>query len=355
LGHGGAQRTLTSLTAEWVKTGHRVRILVFTGEGFKAIHQAHPAIEIVPLGSHTGSHFKAHKLIPILARLRHTVTARKPDVVLSFQDIANFTTIMATLGTGCSMIVAERRDPGTYRLFRIRQFARSVLYRTASAIVVQTLEIAAQLPGALRDRTIIIPNACPKVTHFAKPADSNNGRFHAITIGRMVETKGFSLLLRAASIALTKSLDWHLDIYGYGPESNKLKQQVKSLNLESVVTLHGTTSNVMEKLEASHLFLFPSIAEGFPNALAEAIAVGLPAIANDGVSGVTDLLVHQQNGLLINQKQRTPEKFAEAMLTLMNNSAERTRMGKNSLEIARRFSSDSVLSAWEEVLQNSTK
>ena len=105
-------------------------------------------------------------------------------------------------------------------------------------------------------------------------------------------------------------------------------------------------------MRQSHLYLLTSKYEGFPNVLLEAVAYGLPCIANRGVSGVDELIQHKINGITLAANQNTSEQFGDELAKLANDSALRESMGKNGNKIAKTYRREALYNHWEDLITN---
>src|SRR5262249_23212441 len=126
-----------------------------------------------------------------------------------------------------------------------------------------------------------------------------DGRWRLLSVGRLSYAKNFSVLIDTFA-ALTESFpDWELRIVGEGEDRGALEAQLARLpGLKGRVSLPGVYREIEEEYSAAHLFCLSSRWEGFPNALAEALAHGLPAVGFAGCDGVPDLIEPGQNGAL---------------------------------------------------------
>ena len=168
-------------------------------------------------------------------------------------------------------------------------------------------------------------------------------------MGRLERQKGFDRLLEPFAQIAPSHPDWDLVIFGEGPERQELESQVKKLGLDGRVLLPGITTDPASELAASHVMAFPSRYEGFPNALAEGLAAGLPAVGFAGVSGVEDLIVDRETGLLVDPAQ---EKFAlaDALTQLMEDSDLRSRLGAQAKREAEKWRPEIICDRWESLL-----
>lgn len=177
------------------------------------------------------------------------------------------------------------------------------------------------------------------------PTWDGKSALRLVTVGRLSENKNIQSILRALP-ALQKTLpNLHLDILGEGVYRSALELETHNLQLSSAVTFHGNVSHerVLQILSQSHLFVFPTrVKEGFPKALLEALACGLPSIATR-VSVIPQLL---QNGSGIALDETTPQAVADAVLKMTSNPEEMNQ--RRSL--ARRAAQGYTLEAWGQTI-----
>ena len=161
-----------------------------------------------------------------------------------------------------------------------------------------------------------------------------------IQVGRLVAGKNAEASLRALKILHRHHPDARLDVLGDGPDRSRLESLVGDLGLASAVTLHGNVSHqrVLELLRDSHVFLFPTrVAEGFPKAVHEAMACGLPIVVSP--VSVLPWLVEQGAGILLEDPE--PENVARSVLDLTGDPGRLEILSRRSREIARGFSLES--------------
>jgi glycosyltransferase involved in cell wall biosynthesis len=143
--------------------------------------------------------------------------------------------------------------------------------------------------------------------------------------------------------------EWHLTILGEGPLRGKLENLRDSLGLRGVVHFPGRVSDPYYVLKNAELFVLSSISEGFPNALCEAMAAGLPVISTKCPSGPEEIIQDQVNGFLVSVG--SPQELSQRILQVLENRELRDSLGKNAELIVETFSLSRVISQWDLVFQ----
>jgi glycosyltransferase involved in cell wall biosynthesis len=138
---------------------------------------------------------------------------------------------------------------------------------------------------------------------------------------------------------------WDLQIVGDGPDRGVLEALVAELGLGDRVFLPGKSNQVPGLLSAAHLFCLPSLWEGFPNALAEAMASGLPAVAFRSCAGARDLIEHEVTGLLAE-----PGNLEVMLAELMDAPGLRTAIGAAAVTATERYSPRKSFQCWQSLL-----
>jgi glycosyltransferase involved in cell wall biosynthesis len=289
--------------------------------------------------------------------LRRALATLRPDVVISCVDLTNVLVVRATAGLTLPVIVSERIDPGAYthRLSRIDRALRYLTYPRASWIVVQTKRAARFFDTRQNSKIVTIPNPVPATDLAAQPdRPSPEGRFRIICVGRLDHQKGFDILIESFLRVAHEFPIWDVVIFGEGSDRSALLTQIQAYGLENRVKLMGISRDVASEMVRAHIIAFPSRYEGFPNALAEAMAVGLPAIAFNGVSGVEDLIIDDETGLLIDWDQSKPESpippFVDGLRKLMTEAELRMRLGAGGKIRVQQYSPEIILKQWQQLI-----
>jgi len=139
-------------------------------------------------------------------------------------------------------------------------------------------------------------------------------------MGRLEKRKGANVLLEAWQ----KMDDGILWIVGSGAEESVLEKVAKELRLQRVQFLGGTL-NPLDYYHAADVFILPSIQEGFPNVILEAMSCGLPCIASE-IGGVTDIMKQDSQGILV--PPGDAERLSEAIARMLSSPIDRNRWGQ---------------------------
>jgi glycosyltransferase involved in cell wall biosynthesis len=292
--------------------------------------------------------------------LHHAIRDSRPDVVISFMERTNIITLLAIKGLNTPIIISERCNPALNQIGKTWQQLRRLTYPLADLLVVQTNGVLEHFSRCVRARACIIPNPVvpPPINEAssdpcsAKKEVAYDRTAHAptvISMGRLTHQKGFDLLLGAFAHLRPRHPNWKLTILGEGPQRKELESLRRSLLLEGSAFLPGTVNDPNTFLSRASLFVLPSRYEGFPNALCEAMACGLPVIAADCKYGPQDIIRHNVDGLLVPKDDG--HALINAMNLLMGSKEERARLARRAPEIVQRFAVERVMRMWEEALE----
>jgi glycosyltransferase involved in cell wall biosynthesis len=164
-----------------------------------------------------------------------------------------------------------------------------------------------------------------------------------VSAARLMKQKNQLMLIESFAQIKQDFPDYTLTIYGEGPFRDTLEARIAELNLTDSVFLPGKVQNVFDCIADADLFVLSSDFEGMPNALIEAMCLGLPVISTK-VSGATDLIEHGHNGLLT--EVGDTNQLTECMRQMLADPQLRLRCAGNALEINERLQVDGIIRQW---------
>ncbi len=292
IGGGGAERVACRLVSEFSKR-HKVYLMYFNEK-----ENEYPVDEKVNLIPFTNPYKRKNKLnnskeiikFLTIKEIEKIRIIYKIDYTISFLYWPNIYNIIA--GGGSIKISSERNDPeGKGEDY----FNDMILaYQKSDKVVFQTKYIMNKFPENIKKKSIIIPNPIS----VSCLSDATFTEKKIVSVGRLVPQKNQALLIKAFANFKRSHNKHHLYIYGIGPLLNELKLLSKTYNLEEFIHFEGFEENIHEKIKNAEQFILSSDFEGMPNALMEAMMMGLPCISTN-CSGVGEIIEDEINGLLV--------------------------------------------------------
>jgi glycosyltransferase involved in cell wall biosynthesis len=347
LSTGGAEKVAVELCNYLVTQSYSV-FLISLRQSDPAFWNIHPSVARVQLDLTSQS---AGILEAVRANLHRVCSLRAaflslaPGVVISFGHRTNILTIVSTLGLALPVIAAERSNPRLDDPSRFWRGFRPLAYKRAHAIVVQTGGAAECFARIGRPVTVI-----PNPVFPSRLRTSTAGLSRIAAVGRLSPEKGFDVLLRAFARVARRHACWQLHIWGVGPERGSLELLARELCPSGAVVFRDLSDEPQSWTAEAELFVLSSRFEGFPNALAEAMASGMAVIATDCQFGPRELISSGVNGILVPVDGE--EEMARVLDLLMTDKEMRSRLGAAAPAVADRFASDKVFRCWDGLIRS---
>jgi glycosyltransferase involved in cell wall biosynthesis len=344
------------LSARQAKTGNNVSVYTWSKEGeFSS--------EITPEG------FTIHRLpgldfglggfvneYPYLIGLSSQLEAFRPDVVHaeSHLFLPTFQAIKKAkkMNLACLVTVhglyAERGKALNFIQFAYLRTMGLFIFKRTDRVICLTQSEANEVIkyGCAAEKVRVIPNAID-IERFA-PGIEREGKL-IVWVGRFVIEKGLEYLVKAAEKIAKKMNNTNFLLIGYGPLKGKIEQLIHERGLSNTIRIIGPLSRnqIASILGKATLFAFPSLREGLPLSVLEAMACGTPVVGSD-IPGVRSIITNGQNGLLVSP--RNPEALANAIWILLEDESLRKRLGQNARRtVEEKYNWNTVLSMLEEV------
>lgn len=347
---GGAERVTCNLASYLVNHGHDVEILTVS-----EITDSYELDEKVAVSSLLPISKKKNKFIDTLSRfprLWSYLKKKENDLYIVMLPATTIMLLTFRWMTNAKVIAAERVDPAVYPSW-IRK-SLQYLAKKADGFVFQTEEARAWYGRAVKTcKTSVIPNAINPV--FIREPYQGEKRRVISGAGRLNEQKNFSLLVRSFAEIANDFCDYNLVIYGEGEKRIELENLINELGLKDRVLLPGNTQNIADEMEKNTLFVLSSNYEGMPNALMEAMALGLPCISTDCPCGGPKFLIQNGvNGILVPVGNK--DKLADAMRIVLEDCEYARKLGKKAQLIKETLEPKKIYGKWlsfiKEVVEN---
>ena len=348
LGSGGAERQICGLVAMLTKAGYTCRLITYVENQFYEpyLRQHGVDYQFVPeLWNKMTRIFKTAKY----------VRQYKPDVVISFLPSVNKTMCLAKLFFKAKLVVSERNNNTCITRGDKVQFN---LYRMADAIV----------PNSNSQGKFIcnhFPFLCQKVHPIINFVDVNrftpsenpvrNDTLRIVTVARYTQQKNVLTYLKAVRMVKDMELNVHFDWYGDKKHNAayyaEIEKEYQRLEIADYLTLHNPNQKIEEEYRKADIFCLPSLLEGYPNVVAEAMSCGLPILCSN-VYENPYIVEEGVNGFLFNPEK--PEDIADAIKKMVDlTHEERLKMGKRNRQLClKRNTEEAFLKSYVELIES---
>lgn len=380
---GGLEHMSCTLANAFAEKGHDVAIVYCFGREGKPFYQLNPAVKLYNLMAINPDKWKQETLgqcIPagkklirelirvvskskarnwnekakgqlIVGEIQQVVNEFKPDVILSMRyETSNYIINSARV----TVPVVSRSFMAPKIMLRDAPQGEIDALKKSYAVHVQLKEdtslIQRMIPGI---NVVWIPNPVPQYEKHTM-LENHQKPFRIINVARLNKAqKRQHLLIEAFSRLAKQYPDWNLEFWGEENDGHHgYKEELLSLiakhHLENRVFLRGQTNKVYDISLGADIFAFPSAYEGFSNAMAEALSVGLPNVVYRSAPAVSALVEDGVTGLLCDDG---PDGLAKSLKILMDNRELRVQMGRNATKSMQQFSPEAVFDKWESILK----
>ena len=354
LGKGGAERVASLLASRFVEDN--IQVVVATEWTEEQEYEVDGRVKRVHAGL-TPKQEKSHRFFKLWYRvknLRKVILQEQPEVILSFCVKANYRAVQAAMGTNIPVIVSVRNDPKVDYVGKAKAVMNKLFLNKAAGCVFQTEEAKEFFDEVLQKKSIII---CNPVNEKYLQAERKAPKSKIVYVGRLVEQKNPMHLVKAFEKIILKYPRYQLYLYGDNFEDECKEELIRYLDqpIKEEVKAHVHFMGRSDKLESemadAAMFVLPSNYEGMPNALMEAMALGLPVISTDCPCGGSRYWIEPfVTGQLVPVKD--VEAMAEAMEYYILHPREAENMGKKARRRLQEATLDKVYRQWKRYMEN---
>ena len=344
LGIGGIQRALTNLANWFASKDYRVTFISCKKEDL--FYDLDKRVTLVtPKKAHPGKggNLVFHYLF-IVKFLRQQFKSSQAENIISFGDSFNPLVLLASYGLKKNVHISDRTSPDYQFKWHVKML-KLLTYKSAKTFIAQTSKAADWNIRKFNNQLniVIIPNQVRQVTIDPEAKKENT----ILYMGRFAWEKNPEALIRAYGNLQDKQ-GWKLVMLGDGPLLKEMIALSKTLGIERYIEFKGQVKDVDYFLSRASIYVLPSVLEGFPNALCEAMAFGLPCISssnipyNDIGKADIDFLISDPNDI---------QDLSNNIQKLINDEQLRNFLGNNAKKINERLSLEIIGHKFEAILK----
>ena len=290
-------------------------------------------------------------------KLKDTWKRLKPDLILSFLGKNNVMAIYSSMGLNIPVVVSVRSNPSREYGPKGLNLAMKLMFPMAAGVVVQTTGARDYFNSRIQNKCVILPNSIHPDFYRVEPSAFEKRLRTIVSVGRLDDNKNQVLLLRAFAGIMDEFPEYSLVLYGDGPSRRTWEQEAEDIlahqpggNGEKRIRFMGNVSGVADHIKDARIFVLTSRQEGMPNALIEAMALGLACISTDcPCGGPADLIKSGENGILIPMasKEEMKRSLEDALRKLMRDDELCRRISANAAYVRDSYSPDRINGMWK--------
>lgn len=342
--NGGAERVVSVLANYLILHGHKP--FIFSIAGGPCGYALNHGVQYVP--NDTTHLYGIERIMQRTGFLGSKMEEFQIEIALSFCTEANIYAIAASKKVGIPVVVSERNDPYRDPPSVVKRKLRDLIYPFADGYVFQTPKAKGYFSCAIQAKSTLLPN--PINQNIPDPYFGPRKK-NVVAVARLEPQKNIELLLKAFAVFAQSQQNYTLEIFGKGSLEETLRDVSMSLKIDDRVFFHGFSPSVFDKIKDAGMFVLSSNYEGLPNALLEAMALGLPSISTNCPVGAPEMLIkNSENGLLV--EVDNVNELAEAMSSLAANDDYAAELGRKASSVRYLYAPDEVCPQWVDYLQD---
>lgn len=348
---GGANRILINICNNLADNNHNITLMTNANANF--LYDLNNNIKTVSL--HLPASLNLLNSLKAIRRLRKYIKKNRDDAILVFSPLLFIIAIIASIATNVPVITSIRDDPYKLSSNILRKRVMQIFYPLAAGCVFQTSKAQGFFSEKLKLKSSIINNL---INRQVFEIHQSMARKNIIGVGRLSLDKNWNIAIKAFSLIAHETHENFL-IYGNGPELGSLKSCVNELGITDRVFFMGVSEEVEKIVVNAKLFVLSSDFEGTPNALIEALIMGVPCVSTKFTGGGAEMLIESnKNGILVPIGDY--KEMANVMSRILNDKEYAEQLGNNAKIKARKeYEPICIFKQWESfiysiVYKNST-
>lgn len=337
LNKGGAERVITNMANEFCGNNE---VTIVTTTSTRSEYFVDERVKLYSLDNEVIKSFKNVRRVIALKKIIDEVL---PDVIVTFMAPQSFRVLSIKSFVRAKVIVSVRNDPNREYAGVKNKIAMKLLYNNADGFVFQTQQAKEFFNKKIQKKSTIIPN--PINEKFIVDRYEGERNKEIVAVGRLEEQKNYFLLLDTYKELLKYTDEYKLLIYGEGKKRLEIERYISENNLSTKVIMKGNVDNLEQAIYKSSIYILSSIYEGMPNALMEAMALGLPCIATNCPCGGPEFLIqHGKDGMLVENNNK--EEMLSTILKFINNPQFMEQCGINANKKMKKFTTKTINDKW---------
>lgn len=344
-GSGGAERQIVLLANEMSARGHETHLVVLCDN--KAPYKIESSVIVHDLSISEGA--GKFRILKRYNLFKNEMKRIRPDITINYNIQGAYFSLLAGRKICGKILYSERGDPYDSEYSGLSGKVRDYTCKHLEAFVFQSEGAKEFFHLSLRQKSIVIQNSVtvPQDKYPISTARDNR----IVTVGRLHPQKNPHLLVDAFALIAEKFPDVTLEFYGDGALKEEIQEKINAMELSKRVLLNASRKDIFDCIRTARLFVLTSDYEGMPNALMEAMALGLPCISTDcRPGGARTLIESGKNGIIV--PTRNVNALADKMMYMLNNPQEAERMAHEAYKIGATHTNKVTFDRWNDFLMS---